>query len=215
MDLLFTIAGIRSTDAQGITFYKNYVPTPSGLTIIVSRNLNGTTPFSTTAYALSDHLGSSDALVDGTAGKVGNLLVQENFAPFGLRRGSNWTGAPSAPDWAAIAKTTRRGFTFHEMLDNIGLVHMNGRVYDPNVGRFMSTDSLIGDLSDSQSVNPYAYVGNRPLSAVDPSGEDAGLPEVLVQAAADAGGPTNPVGVVLTAIDIVYNILDIRGGSAC
>ena len=50
------------------------------------------------------------------------------------------------------------------MLDNVGLIHMNGRVYDPNVGRFLSTDPLISDFGDSQSVNPYAYVGNRPLN---------------------------------------------------
>jgi hypothetical protein len=47
---------------------------------------------------------------------------------------------------------------------------MNGRVYDPLLGRFLSVDPLIGDPTDSQSVNPYAYVGNRPLSATDPSG---------------------------------------------
>ena len=44
---------------------------------------------------------------------------------------------------ASTTQTTRRGFTFHEQIDNIGLIHMNGRVYDPNVGRFMSTDPLI------------------------------------------------------------------------
>ena len=98
-------------------------------------------------------------------GHVGNLLVQESFAPFGQRRASNWSaGGPSSSDWTAIAKATRHGFTFHEMLDNVGLIHMNGRVYDPNVGRFLSTDPLISDFGDSQSVNPYAYVGNRPLN---------------------------------------------------
>lgn len=47
---------------------------------------------------------------------------------------------------------------------------MNGRVYDPTIGRFMSVDPLIPDLADSQSVNPYTYVGNNPLSYIDPSG---------------------------------------------
>ena len=63
------------------------------------------------------------------------------------------------------------------MLDNVGLVHMNGRVYDPALGRFLSVDPLLGDLGDSQSINPYAYVGNRPLNATDPTGYlvDGGL----------------------------------------
>ncbi len=41
--------------------------------------------------------------------------------------GSNWSGTPSAGDMTAIGDATRRGFTDHSMLDNIGLVHMNGR----------------------------------------------------------------------------------------
>jgi RHS repeat-associated protein len=56
------------------------------------------------------------------------------------------------------------------MVDNVGLIHMGGRVYDPKLGRFLSVDPVIGDLTDSQSVHPYAYAGNRPLNTVDPSG---------------------------------------------
>ncbi len=47
---------------------------------------------------------------------------------------------------------------------------MNGRVYDPALGRFLSADPLLGNLGDSQSINPYAYVGNRPLNATDSTG---------------------------------------------
>lgn len=66
--------------------------------------------------------------------------------------------------------TTRRGFTGHEHLDNLSLIHMNGRVYDPKIGRFLSGDPVIGDLGSPQSLNPYSYVGNNPLSATDPTG---------------------------------------------
>jgi RHS repeat-associated protein len=38
---------------------------------------------------------------------------------------------------------TPRGFTGHEHLDNVGLIHMNGRVYDQEIARFVSTDPLI------------------------------------------------------------------------
>ena len=148
----------------GLTYWRHYVPTPSGLTAIVSRNSNNST---WTTFALSDHLGSSDALLDW----AGAFKVRESFDAFGARRGSDWT-ITTPPDWNGIADTTRRGYTFHEMLDNIGLIHMNGRVYDPTVGRFLSVDPLIPDLADSQSVNPYSYVGNRPLSFTDPSGYD-------------------------------------------
>ena len=152
----------ESTTSTGLTYWRHYVPTPGGSTVVISRNSNGT---SATTYVVPDHLGSSDTLLN----EAGAPVARESFGTFGTRRGSNWSAA-TAPDWLGIANSTRQGFTGHEMLDNIGLVHMNGRVYDPALGRFLSADPLIGDLGDSQSVNPYAYVGNRPLNAADPTG---------------------------------------------
>ncbi len=67
------------------------------------------------------------------------------------------------------AKTTR-GYTGHEELDEVGLVHMNGRVYDPQLGRFLSADPVVQDGTDLQAFNHYAYVRNNPLSLTDPSG---------------------------------------------
>lgn len=151
--------------STGGTYWRHYVPLPSGMSVVVSRNADHT---STTTYVLTDHLGSSDALLD----EAGNYRTRESFSAFGARRGSDWSSG-TAPDWLGIANNTRHGFTGHEHIDNTGLIHMNGRTYDPLVGRFMSVDPIIGDPSDSQSVNPYAYVGNRPLSFTDPSGFSA------------------------------------------
>ena len=67
-------------------------------------------------------------------------------------------------------KVTHRGFTGHEDLDGLGLVHMNGRVYDPNLGRFLSVDPVFQFPTNTQSLNPYSYVLNNPLSMTDPSG---------------------------------------------
>ncbi|WP_443019972.1 RHS repeat domain-containing protein [Shewanella sp. KX20019] len=47
---------------------------------------------------------------------------------------------------------------------------MNGRVYDYNMGRFMSVDPLIQRPTSTQSVNPYSYIMNNPLSGTDPTG---------------------------------------------
>jgi hypothetical protein len=47
---------------------------------------------------------------------------------------------------------------------------MNGRVYDPELGRFLSADPFVQDASNAQSWNRYAYVLNNPLSMTDPSG---------------------------------------------
>src|SRR5206468_13005287 len=66
--------------------------------------------------------------------------------------------------------TTERGFTGHEHLDDLYLIHMNGRIYDYRLGRFLSVDPIISNPANSQSLNPYSYIGNNPLSAVDPTG---------------------------------------------
>ena len=68
------------------------------------------------------------------------------------------------------------------MLDNVGLVHMNGRVYDPAIGRFISADPFIDGWTNPQGWNRYAYVKGRPLSSVDPTGF---LEEIVVRARRD------------------------------
>jgi hypothetical protein len=53
---------------------------------------------------------------------------------------------------------------------------MNGRVYDPVIGRFLSPDPNIQFVDNLQSYNRYSYVVNNPLSYTDPTGYDfAGL----------------------------------------
>jgi len=151
----------ESTTSTGKTYWRHYVHTPSGF-VVVSRNSDST---GATSYALTDHLGSTETVLDAS----GNLQARESYTAFGARRGSDWTIA-TPPAWSGIANTSRHGYTGHEHLDNVGLVHMGGRVFDPVTGRFTSADPLIGDLSDSQSINPYAYVGNGPMNATDPSG---------------------------------------------
>jgi RHS repeat-associated protein len=50
------------------------------------------------------------------------------------------------------------------------LVHMNGRVYDYQLGRFLSVDPMIQAPLNSQSLNPYSYIMNNPLAGTDPTG---------------------------------------------
>jgi RHS repeat-associated protein len=185
----------ESTTSTGLTYSRHYVPTPGGSTIVVSRNSDGS---ATTTYLLPDHLGSSDTFLD----ESGATVARASYTAFGSRRGSNWN-AGTAPDWLGIANTTRQGFTGHETLDNVGLVHMNGRVYDPTLGRFLSADPLLADPGDSQSLNPYAYVGNRPLNATDPSG-------MAVQLL--ACGPVC-LSVAVSALSSVFNFIGHGHGS--
>ena len=98
---------------------------------------------------------------------AGNVVERLAFDPWGKRRYPN--GLPDNLD-AIVGVNTDRGYTMHEHLDEMGLIHMNGRIYDPLIGRFMSADPFIQSPSNLQSYNRYAYVMNNPLAYTDPSG---------------------------------------------
>ncbi len=125
------------------------------------------TPASETRYLLKDHLGSTDVVTDAS----GTVLERMSFDAWGRRRQVNWQAylASGVPAQVWQGELITKGFTGHEQLDQVELVHMNGRVYDPQLGRFLSADPNIQDLSNLQSFNRYSYVLNNPLSFTDPS----------------------------------------------
>jgi len=64
-----------------------------------------------------------------------------------------------------------RGYTGHEHIDVFNLINMNGRVYDPLLGIFLSPDNYVQMPDATQGFNRYAYCFNNPLKYTDPSGE--------------------------------------------
>ncbi len=88
---------------------------------------------------------------------------------WGKRR--NLNGA-SDPNDALPASLTTRGYTNQETLGDVALIHMNGRVYDPQIGRFTSGDPMVSRPYSPQGWNRYAYVENNPLNSTDPTGFD-------------------------------------------
>jgi RHS repeat-associated protein len=116
-----------------------------------------------TQYWHKDHLGSTAATTDAS-GAVVERLVHE---PFGKRRRSDGLTDRSG---SVTAHSTDRGFTGHEHVDELGLINMNGRVYDPALGRFMSPDPFVQDTQSLQSHNRYSYVWNNPMNGTDPTG---------------------------------------------
>jgi RHS repeat-associated protein len=63
-----------------------------------------------------------------------------------------------------------RGFTRHEHLTEFNLINMNGRIFDPVTGRFLSPDSFVQLPNYPNSYNRYSYALNNPLRFIDPSG---------------------------------------------
>ncbi|WP_210210978.1 RHS repeat-associated core domain-containing protein [Rhodomicrobium lacus] len=82
-----------------------------------------------------------------------------------------WQSGKIARGYTGSAQAARSAVAARNpQLDEVGLVHMNGRVYDPELGRFLSADPFIQDATNLQALNPYTYVQNNPLSFTDPSG---------------------------------------------
>nr|VFJ59838.1 MAG: RHS repeat-associated core domain-containing protein [Candidatus Kentron sp. DK] len=119
-----------------------------------------------TRYLHRDNLGSIDTITDGR----GNIVERMSYEAFGQRRAGDWRSADDPLAGIILPVFTNRGFTGHEHVDEMGLIHMNGRVYDPGLGRFLSADPNIQSPYSSQSYNRYSYVLNNPLKYSDPSG---------------------------------------------
>lgn len=115
-------------------------------------------------YVLHDHLGSIQAYTDESG-----LLYQDlSYDAWGLRRSpDNWEVFENLTSSHAYEE---HGFGGHEHIDLFDLVNMDGRMYDPVVGRFISADPFIQSPDFTQSLNRYAYCINNPLSLIDPSG---------------------------------------------
>jgi len=94
------------------------------------------------------------------------MLEEYNYDPWGRRRNpTNWTYS-NVPE----PYYTNRGFTGHEHLDMFNLIHMNGRIYDPEISRFLSPDPFIQDPYNLLNYNRYTYCLNNPLKYTDPTG---------------------------------------------
>ncbi|HOK99888.1 MAG TPA: RHS repeat-associated core domain-containing protein [Bacteroidales bacterium] len=79
-----------------------------------------------------------------------------------------------------LTASTARGFTGHEHIDLFELVNMNGRVYDPILGMFLSPDNYVQDPTHSQSFNRNSYCLGNPLLYIDPDGYWFGYDDLVV-----------------------------------
>ncbi len=155
----------KITKADGSKEIKRYIGGVAIMTLAL--DTSGATQSSNTHYLYKDHLGSLDIITDA----AGQIVQEQSFDAWGQRRDAvNWQDLLSAQLTGFNHSVTTRGFTGHEMLDEVGIIHMNGRIYDPKLGRFLQADPFIQEPTNTQSLNRYSYVLNNPLNATDPSG---------------------------------------------
>ena len=106
-------------------------------------------------FAHSDHLGSIVKITE----KDGTQAFKAEYDAWGKQTITNSTFK------------FHRGYTGHEHLPEFELINMNGRMYDYNLGRFLSPDSYVQNPYMSQNYNRYSYCLNNPLRYTDPTGE--------------------------------------------
>lgn len=150
----------EETQDSGKTVFKSYIYGPEGLIAYVV-NENNT---SKTFYVHSNYKNTVLAISDAN----GKTVFEYSYDAWGRRRNPN--------DWSYFDDITeyqtdfKYGFDGHEEIDLMELVNMDGRMYDPVLGRFLSPDPAIQDPGNAVSLNRYAYCMNNPLTLTDPSG---------------------------------------------
>lgn len=116
-------------------------------------------------YLHRDYLGSILAITNSAA----TILEQRQFGAWGevdkFKKGN------SEIDFKNSTTLLNRGYTGHEHFMSVALIHMNGRMYDAKLGRFLSPDNYIQEPFNTQNFNRYGYVLNNPLKYTDQSGE--------------------------------------------
>ena len=127
---------------------------PNRIATVSGTGLVPDTVADTVAYYHSDHLGSSNVITS----QAGNLISNCEYLPYGefaTKEGSN---------------VTNYYFTGKELDDETGLMFYGARYYDPQIGRFITADTIVSQPFNPQSLNRYSYCDNNPINYTDPTG---------------------------------------------
>ena len=128
-------------------------------------------------YIHRDHLGSIVGITDSSA----KIIEQVHYGAWG--NVDNKVNPVKSDAFVTDSNLLLdRGYTGHELLASVDLVHMNGRLYDSTTHRFLSPDNYVQNPYNTQNFNRYSYVLNNPLSSIDPSGESIILVAAVVGA---------------------------------
>jgi RHS repeat-associated protein len=157
-ETVYVPGGYEIEKSGGRTRLMHYIPVGDCWALYVKNSSGQDTLY----FLLTDHLGSVNVITNSS----GTKLREYSFDPWGRRRNPDAWTYNNIP---AVSITTR-GFTMHEHMDKFNLINMNGRVYDPVMGQFVSPDPFIQDPFSTQNFNRYSYCMGNPLKYVDPSG---------------------------------------------
>jgi len=160
----------------------------AGSTRVCTLTKDETQGTETAAYYHGDHLGSSNVITDAN----GQLVQYCEYTPYGTLARNEGTNI------------TNYKFTGKE-LDSTGLYYYGARYYDPEIGRFITADTIVPGPFNPQTLNRYSYCDNNPINYVDPTGHwswrsfwSSFLGGVVAAAFAIIAAPVSIPGIILT-----------------
>lgn len=124
-----------------------------GLGLIGQEDSNG---FKTYHF---DYRGSTTAITNAT-GAITDTFTYDTYGKLISRTGTTST---------QFMYNGRDGV----MTDQNGLLYMRARYYSPDLTRFVNADIIKGSITNSQTLNRYAYANGNPVSNIDPFGLSA------------------------------------------
>jgi RHS repeat-associated protein len=145
-------------------------------------------------YYHSDHLGSSNVVTD----QAGAQVQYCEYAPYGSLAANSVIASPEGAKQSYISHF----FTGKE-LDATGLYYYGARYYDPEIGRFISADTIVQAPFNPQTLNRYSYCGNNPINYVDPTGH---IWNIIVGAV---------IGAIIGGISAAVNGTSVGAGIGC
>ncbi len=152
----FTWGDYEEKTVDGVTTRYYYVSGANGLVGLHTEKDAPSGTVTNNYVLITDHLGSITMMVD-------------NYDDYNEIRYDPWGNRYVVESF--LDEVIDRGYTGHEHLDQLGLIDMRGRMYDPRLGRFLSPDPFVQAPTDPQNYNRYSYCLNNPLKYTDPDGE--------------------------------------------
>jgi len=174
--------------AGGVTKEYTFIGGDAYTAPVVAIKQSGTTTY---YNLLRDHLGSINYVIRASDNYT---IAEYSYDAWGrMRNTTTWENyAPGSEPALFVAG---RGFTSHEHLPWFNLINMNGRVYDPLIGQFLSPDRFIQNPAYTQNLNRYSYCYNNPLSNVDPTGNGVYRQNIITSLFFQRKGATYGSGV--------------------
>ena len=113
-------------------------------------------------YYHTDHIGSTRLITD----ESGNVVTDITYEPFGE---------------LVSEQEERYLYTGKEKDVSTGLYYYGARYYDPEIGRFLTRDTVKGSRDSPQTLNKYIYCLNNPMKYIDPTGNQTQDPQQAVE----------------------------------